>query len=220
MAEALNVEQVLQGIFEDFSEVSNEESEEKERRDLAEDGGGDVPMHENMDAIVYLKTRAIYPRKLFINESQIWLTAIRRRLSGRRSIQQPFTGVVRRDIPLEVFNVLVPLVGKLGLGRPTAMVEKSRKAVVIAFSDLASTTRFLSTLSAVATEELVETYMRKELKGRKSGSKVELLVSEDKQFSLIYHFKKGQMEIFFILASGTVMVSRSIISWYFIANFF
>ena len=54
MAEALNVEQVLQGIFEDFSEVSDGESEEKERRDLAEDGGGDVPMHENMDAIVYL----------------------------------------------------------------------------------------------------------------------------------------------------------------------
>ena len=131
MAEALNVEQVLQGIFEDFSEVSDGESEEKERRDLAEDGAGDVPMHETMDAIVYLKTRAIYPRKLFINESQIWLTAIRRRLSGRRSIRQPFTGVVRRDIPLEVFNVLVPLGGKLGLGRPTAMVEKSRKAVVI-----------------------------------------------------------------------------------------
>ena len=197
MAEALNVEQVLQGIFEDFSEVSDGESEEKERRDLAEDEGGDVPTHENMDAIVYLKTRAIYPRKLFINESQIWLTAIRRRLSGRRSIRQPFTGVVRRDIPLEVFNVLVPLVGKLGLGRPTAMVEKSRKAVLIAFSDLASTTRFLSTLSAIATEELVETYMRKELKGRKSGSKVELFVSEDKQFSLTYHLKKGQMEIFF-----------------------
>jgi len=51
--------------------------------------------------------------------------------------------------------------------------------------------------SAIAPEELVERYFNKVLNDWKSGSRVELIVSEERQFSLTYNFKKGQMDIFF-----------------------
>ena len=91
------------------------------------------------------------------------------------------------------------------------MVERNSKAVVIAFSDLAATIRFLSTLSAVTAEELEKKYLKKSLAGRKSGSKVAVVVSEQKQFSFTFSIKRGQMDIFFILVSGTAMAFHNII---------
>jgi hypothetical protein len=85
-------------------------------------------------------------------ESKLWLGAIHRRLTARRRIRQPFTGVIHRDIPLEIFNVLVTQ--KLGFSRPSCYVERSNKAVVIAFADMATTCKFLSLLSAVSTENI------------------------------------------------------------------
>ena len=91
------------------------------------------------------------------------------------------------------------------------MVEKSSKAVVIAFSDLATTTRFLSMLSAITTAKL-KRHLTKALKGRKSGSSVEVLVSEEKQFSFSYYFKRGQMDIFFYFGEwNTSMAFHKII---------
>ena len=200
MAETLNVEEVVDVLFEGSDNVSGEESMENEGVSDGENERGDVGrgvlMDPNTDAIVFLKTKAIYPRQLLIRESRIWLEAIYRCLSGRHRIRQPFTSIIHRDIPVEIFNVLVPVVDKLGFTRPCCVVEKNSKAVVIAFSDITTATRFLSTLSAVATEEL-QRYFAKALRGRKSGSRVEVLVSEEKQFSLTYNIKRGQMDIFF-----------------------
>ena len=71
------------------------------------------------------------------------------------------------------------------------------KAVVIAFSDLAATIRFLSTLSAVTAKELAERYLQKSLAGRKSGGQVAVVVSEQKQFSFTFSIKRGHIDIFF-----------------------
>ena len=77
------------------------------------------------------------------------------------------------------------------------MVERNSKAVVIAFSDLAATIRFLSTLSAVTGE--AEKYLKKSLAWRKSRSKVAVVVSEQKQFSFTFSIKRDQMDIFLFL---------------------
>ena len=160
------------------------------------EGEEEVLLDPNIDAINFLKTKAIYPRSLFLVESKLWLGAIHRRLAARRRIRQPFTCVIHRDIPLEIFNVLVTLVQKFGFSRPSCYVERSNKAVVIAFADMATTCKFLSLLSAVPTED-INKYFKKTLKGRKSGSTVEVLVGEEKQFSLTYNVRRGQMDIFF-----------------------
>jgi hypothetical protein len=62
-------------------------------------------------------------------ESKLWQGEIHRRLTARRLIRQPFTGVIHRDIPVEIFNVLVTQVQKLGFSRPSCYVERSNKAV-------------------------------------------------------------------------------------------
>ena len=82
---------------------------------------------------------------------------------------------------MEVFNVLVPLVNKLGFSRPSCYVERNGKAVVVSFTDMNTTTRFLSVLSAIPPMEIVKR-ISTTLKGRKSGNTVEVLVKEEKQF--------------------------------------
>ena len=65
---------------------------------------------------------------------------------------------------------------------------------------------------AIAPEELVDRYFNKVLNDRKSGSRVELIVSEEKLFSLTYNFRKGQMNIVFILLSGIPHLFYNIIN--------
>jgi hypothetical protein len=98
-------------------------------------------------------------------------------------------------MPLEIFNLLTTVADKLGFNRASCVVERNSKAVVIAFSDLAAW--FLSTLSAITAQELAEKYFAKKLAGRKSGSRVAVVVSEQKQFSFSFSIKRAQMDIFF-----------------------
>ena len=187
---SLSVEEVIEEVLQDSGEENDCESEREDQRER-------VLLDPNFDAIVFLKTKPIYPRQLLIGESLIWLAAIRHRLSGKCRIRQPFTSKIYRDMPLEIFRLLTTVVDKLGFNRASCVVERNSKAVVIAFSDLAATIRFLSTLSAVTAEELEKKYLKKSLAGRKSGSKVAVVVSEQKQFSFTFSIKRGQMDIFF-----------------------
>ncbi len=191
MATALSVEEVIEEVLGESGEesvVSESERDDQQER---------VMLDPNLDAIVFLKTKPIYPRQLLIGECRVWLAAIRRRLSGRRRIRQPFTSKIYRDMPLEIFNLLTTVADKLGFNRASCVVERNSKAVVIAFSDLAATIRFLSTLSAITAQELAEKYFAKKLAGRKSGSRVAVVVSEQKQFSFSFSIKRAQMDIFF-----------------------
>jgi hypothetical protein len=43
---------------------------------------------------------------IFRSESQIWLQRIHRRLAGKRSIRQLYYCEIRRDIPVEMYNIL------------------------------------------------------------------------------------------------------------------
>jgi hypothetical protein len=100
-------------------------------------------------------------------------------------------------MPPEIFSLLTTMVDRLGFNMASCVVERNSKAVVIAFSDLAATIRFLSTLLAITAKELAEKYMRKKLVGRKSGSEVAVVVSEQKQFSFTFSIKRAQMHIFY-----------------------
>lgn len=198
MAEKLCVEEVIERIFEEVSGdgvsgdgESERDEEENERVDE------NVILDPNIDGIVFLKTKAIYPRNIFKSESRLWLKAIHRRLSGKRRIRQPFYVTITRDIPIEIFNILVPLVSKLRFSRTSCYVDRNGKAVSISFTDINTTTVFLSVLSAIPAMEIVDQYFKKTLKGKRIGSRVEVLVKETKQFGLTYNISRGQLELSF-----------------------
>ena len=50
------------------------------------------------------------PASIFQHEAKVWLSAISRRLSGRKRVRNPFYGEIRRDLPFELFTVLARLV--------------------------------------------------------------------------------------------------------------
>ena len=50
------------------------------------------------------------PASIFQHESRVWLSAISRRPSGRKRVRNPFYGEITRDLPFELFSVLVRLV--------------------------------------------------------------------------------------------------------------
>ena len=73
-------------------------------------------MNPDVKAIVYLKTKVIcdfiYPRKIF---------AFRYPPSSQHRPRA-------RDIPANIFNVLMALVDRLGFTGPTRVVERNQKA--------------------------------------------------------------------------------------------
>ena len=76
---SLSVEEVIEEVLQDSGEENDCESEREDQRER-------VLLDPNFDAIVFLKTKPIYPRQLLIGESLIWLAAIRHPLSGKRRI--------------------------------------------------------------------------------------------------------------------------------------
>ena len=115
---SLSVEEVIEKVL----QASGEENVcEREREDQRER----VLLDPNFNPIVFLKTKPIYPRQLLIRLGSPGLAAIRRRLSGRRRIQQPFTSKIYKDMPLEIFSLLTTVVDKLGFNRASCVVERN-----------------------------------------------------------------------------------------------
>ena len=70
----------------------------------------------NTEALRLLSTTRIFAAKIFRKESR--LKGIHRKLSGRRQIRNPYYGEITRDIPSEIFAVLVRLIKVLRFCRP------------------------------------------------------------------------------------------------------
>jgi hypothetical protein len=200
------VTEVIETIFKEVSgdeEVSGDGESEQEGEEKEDD---DVLLDPSIDGIVFLKTKAIYARDIFKGEATLWLKAIHRRLSRKRRVRQPFYNSFTRDVPMAIFEVLETLVTRLGFSRPSCYVERNSKAVAISFTNMDTTKVFLSVLSAIPAIEIVDQYFKKTLKGKKSGSVVEVLVREEKQFGLTYFIRRGQLEVSFYFGDTAVNV--------------
>ena len=139
----------------------------------------------------------IYASTVFRSESRLWLEAIHRRLSGRRRVRNPFFTEITRDIPYEMFRIFVKVIKSVdGFAEPFVSFGQNRKAKVVSFTTLRPVKQLLSVLSGMNEDEVVK-YFKRTLTGRKIGSKVAVLATEEKDMAFMYRLSKGQLVISF-----------------------
>ena len=92
----LSCSDVLEAVTEDKDFINNEESTESVNNDRS----AEIPTYTVMKRA--LQTR-ISCASILYSESRLWLVLIKRRLSGRQKIRNPFTEECQREIFLARF---------------------------------------------------------------------------------------------------------------------
>ena len=139
----------------------------------------------------------IFASTVLRSENRLWLEAIYRRLAGKRRIRTPFQAEITRDIPHEFFGVLCRFIKSTeGFAEPFVSMVANRKTEVVSFTTLRPVKQLFSLLSGLSERDVVQ-YFKRSLTGRKAGSKVSLLASQEKNMVFVYKLNKGQLAISF-----------------------
>ena len=142
-----------------------------------------------------LNSYPVYAGTIFHTESRLWLESIYRRLAGRRRVRNPFYAEVTRDIPYGIFSILLRMIkGIDGFCEPFVNFGRNKKAEVVSFHTLRPVKQLFSILSGKSEKEVVS-YFKRTLTGKKCGSKVSVLASEEKDMAFMYKITKGQFVI-------------------------
>ena len=129
--------------------------------------------------------------------------SVHRRLSSKRSAQNPFYTEITRDIPYDIFVVFRHVVRSMpGFCSPFCFVSTNKKGEVVSFTNICLVVELLALLSGHSEEEIAATYFKRNLSGVKSGHKVNVIASEAKDFVFFYKKRQGKFFIGFILESG------------------
>jgi hypothetical protein len=195
MAANYTVDQVLMSVFED-----NDEEELKDKKELKDSCDDEDKITKPHNEIVHvLQASTINAADVLKSESVLWLEKIYRRLAGRRSIQQPFYCEIQRDIPLGIFKALVRAIKSsrfLEFKEPNCYIAGNKKGEVISITAVSILTKLFSWLSHKNVAE-VKSYFQRTLKGNRNNHVVRILVSVEKDFGLVYNFKRGQLTVSF-----------------------
>ena len=150
----------------------------------------------NVEASQILNTQ-IQVGTIMRSESRLWLEAINGRLAGRRRVRNPFQSEIVRDIPYAVFRMLLRVTKSTeGFAEPFVSFGANKTAETISFSSLRPAKQLLSMLSGLMEQEVVQ-YFKRTLTGKKAGSKVNVIASEEKKMIFVYKLTKGQLVIAF-----------------------
>ena len=142
-----------------------------------------------------LNSYPVYAGTIFHTELRLWLESIYRRLAGRRRVRNPFYAEVTRDIPYGIFSILLRMIkGIDGFCEPFVNFGRNKKAEVVSFHTLRPVKQLFSILSGKSEAEVVS-YFKGTLTGKKCGSKVSVLASEEKDMAFTYKITKGQFVI-------------------------
>ena len=142
-----------------------------------------------------LNSYPIYAGTIFYTESRLWLGSIYRRLAGRRRLRNRFYAEITRDIPYWIFSILLRIIkGIDGFCEPFVSFGRNKKAEVVFFTTLRPVKQLFSILSEMSEAEVVS-YFKRTLTGKKCGSKVSVLASEEKDMAFMYKITKGQFVI-------------------------
>ena len=137
-------------------------------------------------------------RDVFVYEARLWLTSISRRLSGRRTIRNPFYGEISRNIPYEMFNFLVRLVKSTPeYCPPFCYYALNKKGEVISFTSLRLVVDFLVLLSRFSADKVAMYFKRTLATGSRKGHNVSVITSDEKDFAFIYKRRQGKLVISF-----------------------
>ena len=133
------------------------------------------------------------------HESGLWLAGMFRKLDGRRSIRQPFYGEIHRHIPVYIFNALfeaIKLSKDEDFREPLFYVKGNSKGKIFSFATKSLVVKMFCLLSD-RSEDYVNGFLERQLGGQRKGFTRKILVSYDKDFGLVYNFKKGQLSLQF-----------------------
>lgn len=193
MAETLGVEEAVECIF------RVDESGEEQESDADIGFREQISKSEPNGIEKILQTTYINAACVLKHESQLWLAAIHRRLAGRRSVRHPYYAEFYRDIPVDLFTALshsIKVSNDPKLGEPMCYIKGNSKGEVVSLTDIQSLIYLLTLLSGKQQEE-VAFYLKRTLGGARKNHKTKVLVSQEKDFGLIYSYKKGQLTICF-----------------------
>ena len=146
-----------------------------------------------------LLSSQINSKTCLAHESSLWLADMFRKLGGRRSIRQPLYGEIHRDIPVYIFNPLfeaIKLSSDEDFREPLCYVKGNSKGKIISFTTKSLVVKMFCLLSD-RSEDYVNGFLERQLGGQRKGFTKNILVSNDKDFGLVYNFKKGQLSLQF-----------------------
>ena len=129
------------------------------------------------------------PWPMITSEVLIWLNRIRRQMSANPKASNPWTIEVKRDLPQEIFEVLVKSVQ----GAPSAF-GVSVEDNVIKYTKKNRLLRDFSKFCGIPQSE-VANKLKKSFGGNCKGFKAELLASREKPFSISYNCKRKQLTL-------------------------
>ena len=131
-------------------------------------------------------------------ENRHWLEAIYRRLGERNRMRNPYNGDIRRDLPYEMFSLVVRVVNNLAVNEfypPLCFYSRNRKGEVqVSFTTSDAMSKLFALLSGLHIK-IVKRYFNRSLEVRKQEHMVKLLVSETKDIAFVYKFSKQQSTI-------------------------
>ena len=140
------------------------------------------------------------PLPLLREESKHWLKAIYRRLGSRNRIRTPYYAEIKRDIPSEIFGLVVRVVKNVSVQEfypPLCFHAKNNKAEVISFTTIDSVAKLLCLLSGLNLKSVKKHFKRSPRGGRKKGYKFEVLVNDTRDIAFMYKFSKQQLIVCF-----------------------
>jgi len=134
------------------------------------------------------------------SEVKLWLDMIYRRMAGRVSVRVPYYGEIKRAIPWQIFAEVKKVLRRSAspqFQEPYCIIGENRKSLVISLTSLSSLVSLLALLSGLNSAEVRKHFFRLLSSSSRNGHKVKLVVSQDKDFAMVYKKKNGQLSLQF-----------------------
>ncbi|XP_078368097.1 uncharacterized protein LOC144651902 [Oculina patagonica] len=126
---------------------------------------------------------------MITSEALMWLNGMRRRLSANPKASNPWTIELKRDLPQEIFEIIMKSVQ----GGPSAF-GVSVEDRVIKYTHKNRLLRDFSKFAGIPQSEVAEK-LKKNFGGKRKGFKAQVLVSRERPFVIGYNCKRKQVTL-------------------------
>ena len=126
---------------------------------------------------------------MITSEVLMWLTGIRRRMSANPKASNPWTIEVKRDLPQEIFDIMLHSVKRAHSSFGVSVEER-----VIKYTHRNRLLRDFSRFACIPQSGVAEK-LKKQFGGNRKGFKAEVLMSREKPFLITYNCKRKQVTL-------------------------
>ena len=129
-------------------------------------------------------------REILLEEIQHWISVIKKRLSPRMKAHNAWTIEFKRDIPSQVFRLILKAVQKARSAFGVSCTE-TRKNISIQYTEKKRLTRDLTGLGQITRETLSE-FFNRNFQGKRRGS-ANVICNKEKPFSIQYERRSSKV---------------------------